>query len=412
MAMKQTQTKMFDFADVGLDFCAGSKNLFPDRFKKMLVLGYNEQTVSSVAITGNQVVLTYGVSHGYVADRVLKINSGALATINNGEFWIDAVTTNTVTLTIDGAPTSVVGGFITKIAPLGWELVYELNNIHIYKFRAMNDSDLYLRLCFQNNISYKNMVSPCIGKTVDLAAGIIADSFAYSANASLQTPSTGLCWLFAQDANSIYNNYTYAQGLNVFGKGLVVGSKYHFAVMNNNGRSSAVAATEGAMAGGIFPTACFDSEVLSYPVLLGLISITASSSTNIDTYALGVAYLGNQRVRFNKSNSATGALFITPQAASSFLPSNLDGFNTTVAENLSLYDFTSTQFLGYVSGGVFACNYATSNAPTLQKSLSPILTSDIDLNNVIAVHALTFASVSLANAVFLAFPVEEIKIGA
>ena len=123
--MKQTQTKLFDFSDVGLDFCAGSKNLFPDRFKKMLSLGYNKQTTSSVADTGNQVVLTYGVSHGYVADRVLKITSGTLATINDGEFWIDSVTTNTVTLTIDNAPASISGGFTTRIASLGWSLEYE-----------------------------------------------------------------------------------------------------------------------------------------------------------------------------------------------------------------------------------------------------------------------------------------------
>ncbi|RKG45949.1 hypothetical protein D7V64_17530, partial [Acinetobacter cumulans] len=95
MAMKQTQTKLFDFADVGLDFCVGSKSLFPDRFKKMLVIGYNTQTVASVAVAGNQVTLTYGVSHGYVADRVLKVESGVLAEINGGEFWIDSVTSNT-----------------------------------------------------------------------------------------------------------------------------------------------------------------------------------------------------------------------------------------------------------------------------------------------------------------------------
>ena len=70
--MKQTQTKLFDFSDIGLDFCAGSKNLFPDRFKKILAQGYNTQTVASVGVVGNQVTLTYGVSHGYVADRVLK----------------------------------------------------------------------------------------------------------------------------------------------------------------------------------------------------------------------------------------------------------------------------------------------------------------------------------------------------
>src|SRR5690606_14373193 len=111
MAMKQTQTKLFDFSDVGLDFCAGSKNLFPDRFKKMLALGYNEQTVSSVAVAGNQVTLTYGGTHGYVADRVLKVDSGDLSLVNGGEFWIDLVTTNTVTFTLNDAPGSITSGF-------------------------------------------------------------------------------------------------------------------------------------------------------------------------------------------------------------------------------------------------------------------------------------------------------------
>ncbi len=134
MAIKQTQTKMFDFSDTGLNFCAGSKNLLPDRFKKMLSIGYNEQTVSSIAVSGNQVTLTYGVSHGYVADRVLKINSGVLATINNGEFVIDSVTSNTVTMTIDSAPLSIVGSLTTRIAPLGYQLVYELNNIHVLNY--------------------------------------------------------------------------------------------------------------------------------------------------------------------------------------------------------------------------------------------------------------------------------------
>ena len=123
---------MFDFADVGLDFCPGSKNLFPDRFKKMLSQGYNEQTVASVSVTGNQVTLNYGVAHGYAADRVIKINSGALSTINGGEFWIDSVTATSVTMTVDTAPSSIAGMFSTKSASLGWSLEYENANIHIY----------------------------------------------------------------------------------------------------------------------------------------------------------------------------------------------------------------------------------------------------------------------------------------
>src|SRR5690606_30234894 len=135
MAMKQTQTKLFDFSDVGLDFCAGSKNLFPDRFKKMLSLGYNVQTVTSVAVVGNQVTLTYGGAHGYVVDLVLKVDSSVFASINGGEFWIDSITTNTLTFTLDAAPASVVSGFTTRIASLGWDLVYEQGHIYIYKFR-------------------------------------------------------------------------------------------------------------------------------------------------------------------------------------------------------------------------------------------------------------------------------------
>ncbi len=73
--IKQTQTKMFDFSDVGLDFCAGSKAKFREVFKKMLSTGYNPQTVLSVSISGNQVTLTYGTNHGYVADRVLLLTA-------------------------------------------------------------------------------------------------------------------------------------------------------------------------------------------------------------------------------------------------------------------------------------------------------------------------------------------------
>ena len=130
--MKQTQTKVFEFSDTGLDFCSGSKNLFPDRFKKMLALGFNEQTVSSVTVLGSEVTLTYAAAHGYVADRVLKVDSGDLAAINGGEFWIDSITTNTVTFTLDEIIPPVSGRFTTRSASLGWDLVYENGSVHIY----------------------------------------------------------------------------------------------------------------------------------------------------------------------------------------------------------------------------------------------------------------------------------------
>ncbi|MEG2569456.1 MAG: hypothetical protein RSA84_24925, partial [Acinetobacter sp.] len=185
MAMKQTQTKLFSFGDTDLDFSVVSKTFFPDRFKKMLVLGYNQQTVASVSVSGNQVTLNYGVTHGYTTDRVLKVNSGALAAINGGEFWVDAVTATSLTMTIDAAPISITGGFVTKIAPLGWQLVYEQSNIHVYKFKHIDNTDMYLRLCFQDQAARRNCISPCIGKTFDSTSGAITDSNALSDNTTL-----------------------------------------------------------------------------------------------------------------------------------------------------------------------------------------------------------------------------------
>src|SRR5690606_1016870 len=241
MAMKQTQTKLFDFSDVGLDFCAGSKNLFPDRFKKMLALGYNEQTVSSVVVAGNQVTLSYGGTHGYVADRVLKVSAPELLSINGGEFVIDSVTENTATMTIDGAPASIAGNFTTKVASLGWELVYEQAHIHIYKFKHIDDSDMYARFCFQNNMSagHRNSVAVAAGRTIDLSLGHINDTNLFS--------NWGICenvidvitkWDFSYSIAATFNNYSYSQGYSTFGRAMVIGSPYHLVMKYNQGAST------------------------------------------------------------------------------------------------------------------------------------------------------------------------------
>lgn len=400
--MKQTQTKLFDFSDVGLDFCAGSKNLFPDRFKKMLSLGYNEQTVSSVAVTGNQVVLTYGVSHGYVADRVLKITSGALAAINNGEFWIDSVTANTVTLTIDGAPISVAGGFVTKIASLGWQLVYEVSNIHVYKFKALDESDFYLRLCYQNNASYRNSVAPCVGDSFDQATGAITDSSALTETSMIQTPNV-FAWEFTNAANNTFNNYTYSQGLSVFGRALITGSKYHL-ILNYNGSSD----NRQARIVGVIP--CSTIVDTQKVVLMGESRGNQASSSSTPSYLVQtneLAYVGKYAVVLTPSQASVN--FDTPnQAANSFYDSDILGFNTTSAEPVMIYHRANGQLIG-AALGVFRLKYATLNAPAIGGANSPFLTKDIDLDSNILVHYLSANSQSTGNQVFYAIPVEPIK---
>lgn len=407
MAMKQTQTKLFDFSDVGLDFCAGSKTLFPDRFKRMLALGYNEQTVVSVVVAGNQVTFTYGGAHRYVADRVLKIDSGSLSLINKGEFWIDSVTTNTVTMSIDDVPSSIIGGFTTRIAPLGWELVYELANIHIYKFKALDESDLYLRLCFQDAAALRNCISPCVGRSADLASGAITDVNALVENKSILSPGNGFKWDLQERATATYNNYTYSQGVSSFGVACVVGSQYHFVLMANTGS----AAGYGVLSA-ILPAITFNAAALDYPLMLGNRYGNINGNNNGNMLSSAEAYVGSVSVTFQPSNgnSSTPYNFIDarPQASNSFLPANIEPFNTTTAEPIPLYVKGNGQIVGYTTG-MYKAKYASSSTPAMTSSESPSSTTDIDLSVNIKLHYMSDASIG-AYATFYAVPIEEIKI--
>lgn len=406
MAMKQTQTKLFDFSDAGLDFCAGSKNLFPDRFKKMLTLGYNVQTVSSVAVAGNQVTFTYGGAHGYVADRVLKVDSGALALINGGEFWIDSVTVNTVTITIENAPTSVIGGFTTRIAPLGWTLEYELSNVHIYKMKQLDESDLYVRLCFQNNSAYKNCIGVCVGKSH--SAGAITDPESIAADRAITTPQTnGLNWFFTSSALDLLNNYTYSQGFSWFGKAVIVGSLYHFVAMFNNGVSGTTNDMQGGSVAAILPCAKH-SYAANLPLIIAQTGINPSGTTAIGTFVEGRAFIGTQRCIFEARGIADQNIFSSPSSASSFTA--LDGFNTTTAQPIAIHESTTTQHIGYIVGGMYRCLYGATNVPPSVKQSTPSQTMDIDLSNSVILHSLPIAANNIANTIFLAVPIEEIKI--
>lgn len=397
MAMKQTQTKLFDFSDVGLDFCAGSKNLFPDRFKKMLALGYNEQTVSSVAVAGNQVTLTYGGAHGYVADRVLKVDAGALALVNDGEFWIDSVTTNTVTFTLDPAPPSVESGFNTRIAPLGWELVYEQANIHVYKLKALDESNIFLRLCFQNNTAYRNRVSPCVGRSFNPSTGEITDEAALAETKNITSPAT-FAWEFSLAANATYDNHSYANGYNIFGRAVVVGSKYHLALLCSTWSGST------ARVNAVIPYQSLDYSVIKLPLLLGETATPTGNGQNNQLTNLKL-YAGKFETKIQASNSTTFAPSYA--AAQSFLPTEIDGFNTTTAGPLMIYEKISGQFLGITNGFYYTYyGVSSSDVPSSDNKVVPLQTADVDISSICFVHCVAAGQQN----VFFTIPVEEIKI--
>lgn len=407
--IKQTQTKMFDFSDADLDFCAGSKNKFPTAFKKMLAQGYNGKVVSSVSVVGDQVTLDYGVNHGYAADRVLSINTPGLV----GEFYIDSVTSNTVTLTVPGALTGIAGGFTTKVAPLGWELVYELDNIQIYAMRQLDDTVRYVRFCFQNNAAHRNAIAVCVGKTFDAETGFINDPLALQSTAAVATPNIANLPRWDGDvAGSTYNNYTYAQGLSLFGKAMVVGSLYHIALLMCSGE------TYPLNVYGIFAAHCHEYEALDYPVLLAKNNRSGTSSSSGVSYGnlsgssgYGHASVGNILVRFYGSSVATqtpGPQF-TPASNASVLSSNIDNFDTTTAKPLDVFEAATGQYLGGCYG-VYECMFSgDSKTPAISKTTLPLVMTDIDFNNQIIIYNARDSSKS--STTFLGFPIEEIKVG-
>lgn len=410
--MKQTQTKLFDFSDVGLDFCVGSKALFPDRFKKMLALGYNVQTVSNVAILGNQVTLTYGGTHGYVKNRVLKVNSGVLATINDGEFWIDSVTANTVTMTIDSAPTSIVGNFTTKVAPLGWSLEYEQPFIHIYKMMHIDNTYRYVRFCFQASTNDRNAVVVCIGKTFNAVTGEINDVLALQSTASITNASLmNIPKWDSYNTQPQESNWTYSQGLSKFGLGMATGSIYHFAFIAGDGYDLVAHHIYG-----VFPCHCLDYDALDYPVLVGLMSSDAEIYGNFSTVGSGSGHasIGNIRVRFDFASNASSPGLLSgdtnTQPKNSFLTERIDSFNTTTAKPLEIYEQGTSQYLGQLYG-LYLCMYSPTNMPVASNKTYPLLTTDIELDSLIMIAASGSNNIASSLSLrFLALPIEEIKI--
>ena len=402
MAMKQTQTKMFDFSDVGLDFCAGSKNLFPDRFKKMLAQGYNTQTVSSVVVTGNQVVLTYGVNHGYVADRVLKLNAPNLT----GEYVIDSVTSNTVTLTIDNAPTAISGGFTTFVASLGWQLLYDRVNIQIYRMKAIDETDLFIRIVFQTNPNHRNRLGFSIGKSINLSSGIITDSNANQEYASLSAPTAPFALEIGGIASSSDDDYTYSQGFSTYGKWAVVGSPYHLVLSGKIGSGE-----YGNRFNAILPVFNIGYNNLNYPLIIGEISTSAiSGSTNGDGQnegGRGCAYVGKFKVALREFNGSYDSQILGVQnnAISSFLPKSIDTFNTSTARSIYIFDIATGQLLGVLVGGAYVAQCTKNNAPS--KDSLPMIVQDIDLQS--KIYLCGMAGDSGENSYFVA-PIEEIKI--
>ncbi|MHA3104605.1 hypothetical protein [Acinetobacter sp. ANC 3791] len=404
--IKQTQTKMFDFSDVGLDFCAGSKLLFPSVFKKFLATGYNQRTGATASISGNQVTLNFGVSHGYAADRVLKV----IATGGySKEVYIDSVTDQTVTFT-DSSTTALNGTITTYIAPLGWSLLYEDSSVHLYKMKNLSEQDVYVRFVFQTNANYVTSVGVCVGMSADTTTGTITDTATNILHATSTTPQVGFQFVLCQVATSQYNNYTYSQGYNNFGKGLIVGSIYHLAILCNGYFYANYMGEFNA----ILPCSTLYSDIDPLKTKMVVFGYNPQTLSNVaytnQPLQSAMAYLGNIPVKTRKDyNELLFPMANNGYGLNSYFSNSIDSFNTTACSPLPIIEASTSQHLGYIYGA-YSVNYFNQNIPDLSNSANnPTITNDIDFNNKIIVQ-MTSYSTQLSASAFIAVPLEEIKI--
>jgi hypothetical protein len=194
----RTDVKRYKATDIGLNatLVRGTNIAF---LKAILSTGYNTKTVSSVTNDGNFVTLDYGVAHGYVLERVLQI-SGADDPQLNGEHAIIQVTTNKVTIELKALPTGLGGLITTKVAPLGFNLVYEATNLAIFEFQYHGKTK-YLRI-YETPL-YSAYVNPSVGDGFDPATGLLTGDVYPTTATGTQVPYK---WDFA------YNNTATAFG--------------------------------------------------------------------------------------------------------------------------------------------------------------------------------------------------------
>ena len=150
-----------------------------------LVDGFNVQTVSSITINGSDVILTFGLPHGYALKQKITV-SGSDDPLLNGSHRIISQTIDTVTLKISGV-TNTAGIVKTKVSPLGFESVIGNSKPLIRGYRSKDPTStktvLHLDMSYPENAGYNStaparraMVTACTG--IDEAGAPIGDYFA------------------------------------------------------------------------------------------------------------------------------------------------------------------------------------------------------------------------------------------
>lgn len=385
----QTQTKYFRLSDQGLKQHLYNKKDAMGLFKKIFHLGYNSNKSVSYEITGSKVRVILPTNHGFVAERVVLIQAENFSK----EYFVESVDETSITINDENFPTSLAGEITVKVAPLGWELIYEQGKVLIYKVKEITGEDLYLRLLFPTSTSFKFAINPCLGREVDLELGIITDANSYTATKSHSTSVDSFSWTFnnmtGDDSYYVTRGYTENEGTAFF-----IGSLYHFIMCS----SLVGSPTQGAYCGFL--------PVYNTPITNALPLLIVSTYNNMNSsfpwmasYTAG--FINNTRVI--SVQYPTNTFHAYTSTATPF--TTVDQTKLATIAQSPLYMTNSASFAGYVLGGYIA-NIPSSEGFPNNLSKYPHVLMDYK-NEVKYFWALCSDS---SNQMGMFIPLEEIKI--
>lgn len=297
----QTQTKIYKFSDKGIELNGWAKGYYPEIFKKIFVTGYNENLITDIEILNGKVTLILPTNHGYLLERVIRFSSPS----HTKDYVITEVTATSISFYDETFPSSITNPISIKIAPLDYELVYEVDQVHIYKFKDLDNSDLFLRLYFlstKNSSSYRGLVYPCVGRTYDPETGYITDTDSLVETRDIKSPATRFSWELGQQDNVYYEN----QPLNPsYGQITIIGSLYHLLISVATGNTKYYFTLNS-----ILPVVnCVLGKTL--PLLTGS-RYTHTSSGPSNTFSGSYQYVNNYKVSNFTCSSSISTSFGLP----------------------------------------------------------------------------------------------------
>lgn len=356
----QTQTKYYHLSDQGISQHLYARTPVPSLFKKIFTTGFNDTVFSDYELLDGHVKLILPTNHGFVKERVVKVTADGFSK----EYFVENTDQTSITFYDPDFPTSLTGTLSVQVAPLGWELVYELGKVFIYKLKNLDGTDLYLRLLFPTGSNHRVAIHPCLGRTVDLDLGIITDVNALTANKSITTTTAINTWEWNNVNSTSYDSLAY-KGAD--GTAFFVGSLYHLVI----GSTVSSSVTYGTV-NGILPVV--NSPVVNnLPLLL---CYTYGNPTSnypwLVNYITG--YVNNTKVTNLPVNGST--TFIYANSITPFI--TLDQTKTASLSSTSLYSVGSSAYMGTMLG---AYQLSVTTADGFSTNINTYPYTLMDVNN-------------------------------